>query len=608
MKKELLRLREEMSKQGISVYLIPMDDFHQSEYVSEHFKTIEYISGFTGDSCSLVVTADDAKLFTDGRYFIQAEKELSGTGISLMRMGEKGVPDIPGYIEAVLPVGGALGFDGRCVDYSLGEQLSHIALNKSASLITDIDLVGNIWAERPALPNARVWLLDIRWSGCPAEEKLRLIREDMLKSGADIHVISSLDDIAWLLNLRGGDIQCTPVFLSYLLIDDRQCFLFANKENFPEEVQEYLKGLGVKLRDYDGIYDAVSQLRGRSILLESGKTNYAIISALHEDMNIIDMLLPSSSRKAVKNSVEIENERNAHIKDGIAVSKYIYFLKHAFDARGELTEEAVKKLGGKRLTEVSGADYLERLRREQPDFVELSFPTISAYGANAALPHYSPDTVNEVEIQPRGLYLVDSGGHYFDGTTDITRTVAMGALSDEEKKHFTLVAVAMLRLANAQFLQGCCGVSLDYATRELFWKQGLNYNHGTGHGVGYLLGVHERPNGIRYRMVPERMDSAELRPGHICSDEPGLYIEGSHGIRTENMIVCYKAFENEYGEFLRFEFLTQAPIDLDAIDITIMSREDIELLNQYHRQVFEKLSPHLEGGELEWLEYATREL
>ncbi|NWO21068.1 aminopeptidase P family N-terminal domain-containing protein [Oribacterium sp. oral taxon 102] len=606
MREQLKELRELMRKRGIGLYLIPMDDFHQSENVSDYFKTVQYISGFTGDSCQLVVTEEEACLFTDGRYFIQAEKELRGSGITLMRLGEKGVPTLLQYIDGRLPESGTLGFDGRCVDFALGSRLSTLALRKNAALRPDLDLAGELWTDRPALPENRVWILEERWSGRSSEDKLRRLREELAENGADIHVISSLDDIAWLLNLRGGDIPCTPVFLSYLLLDADSAYLFANRKSFPEEVRDYLRALGVKLCDYNGIYDAIRQLRNRSILLESGKTNYAILSGLDESMRVIDRLLPSSADKAVKNPTEVENERLAHLKDGIAVTKYFYFMKHAFDAEGRLTDRAKERLGADRLTEVNGAEYLERLRRELPNFVELSFPTISAYGENAALPHYSPDTENEVEILPHGLYLVDSGGHYFEGTTDITRTMAMGPLTPEERKHFTMVACAMLRLGAVQFLHGSCGVTLDYSAREIFWREGLNYNHGTGHGVGYLLGVHERPNGIRYRLVPERMDSAVLEPGHITSDEPGLYIEGSHGIRLENLVVCEKAFENEYGEFLRFDFLTMCPIDLDALDLTRMEPRDIALLNRYHQTVFEKLSPYFEGEELAWLREATR--
>ena len=606
MKKELTLLRQKMQEQSIDVCLIPMDDFHQSEHVSDYFKTIEYITGFTGDSCKLVVTQEASKLFTDGRYFIQAEKELAGSGTELMKMGEKGVPTLTEYIRSVLPADGSLGFDGRCVDFRLGSELSDIAMEKNAALVWDADLVGEIWENRPALPESRVWILEERWAGKSAAEKLAELRADMEKAGAEVHVIASLDDIAWLLNLRGNDVLCTPVFLSYFLVTKQQAFLFANEANFDEEVREYLKTLEVRLLPYNGIYEAVKQLRNQTILLETGKTNYALISALDSSMKPVDRLLPSSYRKAIKNPVEIENEKEAHIRDGIAITKFCYFMKHAYDENSKLTDWAKARLQADTLTEITASDYLERLRREQDGFVGLSFTTISAYGENAALPHYSPSREHDVVIEPHGLYLVDSGGHYLMGTTDITRTMAMGPITETERHHFTLVCQAMLRLADVQILHGSCGVTFDYAARELFWKEGLNFNHGTGHGVGYLLNVHERPNGIRYRLVPERMDSAAFEPGHITSDEPGIYIEGSHGIRTENMTVCKKAFENEFGEFLRFEFLTMCPIDLDALDPGSMETHDIELLNRYHAMVYEKLSPYFEGEELQWLQEATR--
>ena len=608
MKKELTLLRQKMQAEHVDVLLVPMDDFHQSEHVSEYFKTIEYVTGFTGDSCNLVVTQTESRLFTDGRYFIQAEQELRNSGTTLMKMGEKGVPSLTEYIRSVLPADGSLGFDGRCVDFRLGSELSSIAMEKNAALIWDADLVGEIWENRPALPESRVWILEERWAGKSAAEKLAELRADMENAGAEVHVIASLDDIAWLLNLRGNDVLCTPVFLSYFLVTQQQTFLFANEASFDTEVRDYLQALDVQLLPYNNIYEAVKQLRSQTILLETGKTNYALITALDGSMKLVDRLLPSSYRKAIKNPVEIENEREAHIRDGIAITKYCYFLKHAYDANGVLTDWARERLQSEALTEITASDYLERLRREQDGFVELSFPTISAYGKNAALPHYSPSREHDVVIEPHGLYLVDSGGHYLMGTTDITRTLAMGEITETERHHFTRVCQAMLRLGDVQILHGAIGVSFDYAARELFWREGLNFNHGTGHGVGYLLNVHERPNGIRYRIVPERLDSGTFEPGHITSDEPGIYIEGSHGIRTENMTVCKKAFENEFGEFLNFEFLTMCPIDLDALDPSIMERHDIELLNRYHATVFEKLSPYFEGDELQWLKEATREV
>lgn len=595
-----------MEKSSIDVYLIPMDDFHQSEYVSDYFRTIEFISGFTGDSCNIVVTKDSAKLFTDGRYFIQAEQELSGSGVDLMKMGTEGVPDLTEYIESVLPDGGVLACDGRCVNFSLFSELQDLALRRNAALDGGVDLVGKIWKDRPALPVHPVFVLDTRWCGVSAEEKLAALRKEMEETGADLHLITSLDDIAWILNLRGNDIPCNPVFLSYLLLDRDKGYLFAEKEDFSDEVRKYLKGLNITLQKYDAVYDAVAQLRDRTVLLESGKTNSRLIMLLDESMKVVDEMLPSSRMKAKKNETEIRNEKAAHVKDGLALTRFFYFLKHAYGVDGKLTEEAKKILGSDKLTECNAADYLEKLRKQQEGFLELSFPTISAYGANAALPHYAPDREHDVEIKPSGLYLVDSGGQYYEGTTDVTRTFAMGPITEEEKTHFTWTLMAMLRLGDVQFLKGSCGVTLDYAAREVFWRHGLNFNHGTGHGVGYLLNVHERPNGIRYRLVPERMDSAEFEPGYITSDEPGLYIAGRYGIRLENLILCEKAFTNEYGEWMKFSFLTMCPIDMDAVDLTLMEKHDIELLNSYHAMVREALSPFLKGPELQWLQEATR--
>lgn len=608
MKKELQELRKEMVKEQVDLFLVPMDDYHQSEYVSDYFKTIQYVSGFTGDSCQLAVTETEAKLFTDGRYFIQAEKELAGSGIDLMKLGEKGVPTLTEYLRERLPEKGCLAFDGRCVPDALGSELARVSEKKKAKLNPVLDLVGRIWQRRPELPMHPVWILEEKYSGKSAEEKLRDLRSDVEKCGADLHVITSLDDIAWLLNLRGDDIPCNPVFLSYFLLDRERAYLFANRFDFGEDQRAYLKSLQIELRPYDEIYHVLPELKNRVMLLEREKTNFAILSALDPSVEIVDHMLPTSLRKAVKNETEIRNERAAHIKDGIAVTKLFYFMKHCFDADGKLTEQAKETLGAPVLTECSAADYLERLRRENDGFLELSFPTISAYGENAALPHYAPSRENDTEILNRGLYLVDSGGQYYEGTTDITRTMAMGEITETERRHFTRVAQAMLRVGNAQILHGASGVSFDYAARELFWREGLNYNHGTGHGVGYLLNVHERPNGIRYRLVKERHDSAVFEAGHITSDEPGIYIEGSHGIRLENMTVCVKALENEFGEFLRFEFLTMCPLDLDALDLSLMEAEDIALLNRYHETVYQTLSPYFRGEMLDWLREATREV
>jgi len=369
-------------------------------------------------------------------------------------------------------------------------------------------------------------------------------------------------------------------------------YLFINEKVLKDEVKAYFKDLSVTICPYNDIYTAVSQLRNQKVLVETGKTNYAIVKNLDSSNSIIDKMNPTALSKAMKNPVEVENMRKAHIKDGVAMVKFIYWLK--------------QNVGKETITEVSAQEHLDHLRSQQEGNLGLSFDTISAYGANAAMCHYKATAESDVKIEPRGLYLVDSGGQYYEGTTDVTRTIAVGPLTEKEREHFTLTVISMLRLGAVKFLHGCRGLTLDYVAREPFWSRGINYDHGTGHGVGYLLNVHERPNGIRWRMVPERQDNAVLEEGMITSDEPGVYIEGSHGGRTENLIVSKKAEENEYGQFMEFEFLTMVPIDLEAIDQSIMTEHDVKLLNDYHKAVYEALSPYFTGEEALWLKENTR--
>lgn len=604
---QLDKLRMEMNKRGIDVYLVPTDDFHQSEYVGDYFRAIKYLSGFTGEG-NLVVTKDTAALFTDGRYFIQAEKELSGKDVELMKMGEPGVPSLDEYLFEKTPEEGALGFDGRCVDFQHGSSLEKKLSKKNASVHAGQDLVGLIWEGRPALSESRVWVLGEQFTGKSAAEKLKDLRDYMKEQDTDLHIVTSLDDIAWILNLRGDDIPCNPVFLSYLKVDMEGASLYANKKDFDDDTAAYLSELMVELKDYDGFYTDVKALRNRSVLLEKGRTNFETISDIDSSNTIVDEMLPSSLWKSRKNAVEIENMKKAHIKDGVAITNYLYFMKHAFDKEGKLTEETKEILGEDEINEWNTAAVLENFRKEQEGYIEPSFTTISAYGENAALPHYAPTAESFSRIEPKGLYLVDSGGQYPEGTTDITRTIAMGPVTDVERKHYTMVLMAHLRLGDVKFLQGSSGITVDLAAREVFWREGMNFNHGTGHGVGFCLNVHERPNAIRYRKAPGRMEDAPLCEGNITSDEPGLYIEGSHGIRTENLTLVKKWQTNDFGTFYCFEFITMAPYDLEAIDFSLMEKRDIELLNAYHREVYEKLSPYFDGEKLQWLKLATREV
>lgn len=594
MNERLKALRGLMKQRGIDVYLIPTSDFHESEYVGDHFKCREFLTGFTGSAGTAVVTAKEAGMWTDGRYFVQAAKQLEGSGFTLQKMGQDGVPSVNEYLQKIMPQGGVLGFDGRVVNSQLAKELEELLEEKQVSFSCEEDLVGQIWENRQDLPARPVWILDEKYAGKTAEQKIGELRKAMDENHANVHVLTTLDDIVWLLNIRGGDVPHNPVVLSYIVMTKKDCFLFINEKTLDDEVKAYLEELQVTIKPYNDIYEFIKSFRGERVLLERSRVNYAIINSLDSSNKVIDKMNPTVMAKAVKNPVEVENERQAHIKDGVAVTKFMYWLK--------------KNVGTIPMTEISVSDYLESLRKEQEGYLEDSFTTISAYGENAAMCHYSATPESNKIIEPRGLYLVDSGGQYYEGTTDITRTIAVGPVTDEEREHFTLVAMSMLRLGHAKFLYGCRGLSLDYAARQPLWERGLNYDHGTGHGVGYLLNVHERPNGIRFKMVPERMDSAVIEEGMICSDEPGIYIEGSHGIRTENLIVSKKAEKNSYGQFMEFEFLTFVPIDLDALDVSLMEKRDIGYLNEYHRQVYEKISPYLTEEERQWLRKATREV
>ena len=545
-------LRSLMAERHIDAYMIPTSDFHESEYVGDYFKCRKFITGFTGSAGTAVITQTEARLWTDGRYFVQAAKQLEGTGVILMKSGQEGVPTEEEYLTEMMPDNGTLGFDGRVVNSQMGQKLKELLEDKHVKFSWQEDLVDFIWEDRPELSAEPVWILKENYAGKSAVDKIADLREAMKKEKTTVHVLTTLDDIVWLLNIRGNDVVCNPVVLSYALVTLERFYLFINEAVLDSEVKSYLKELGVTIRPYNDIYDAVGQLKGQKVLLETAKTNYAIISNLDETNTIVDCMNPTAPAKAVKNPVEIENMKKAHIKDGVAMAKFIFWLK--------------KNIGKQTITELDAEHYLDQLRAEQEGNLGLSFHTISAYGANAAMCHYSATPESNAVLEPKGLYLVDSGGQYY----------------------------------------GCRGLTLDYVAREPLWSRGLNFDHGTGHGVGYLLNVHERPNGIRWRMVPERQDNCVLEEGMVTSDEPGVYIEGSHGVRTENLIVCKKAEKNEYGQFMEFEFLTFVPIDLDALDQSLMNERDVELLNNYHRQVYEKISPYLTEEEAEWLKENTR--
>lgn len=589
----LQALRAEMAKRGIDIYVVPTADFHESEYVGEYFKARAFMTGFTGSAGTAVITQTEAGLWTDGRYFVQAERQLAGSGVTLFRMAEEGVPTIDEYLEEKLPEGGCLGFDGRVVNSTWGKKLLGIAEKKNGRLYVEEDLVDIIWTNRPELPKTSPFILEEKYAGKSTAAKLADVREKMREAGADTHILTCLYDIAWLLNVRAHDIKCVPVILSYLVMNETDCIWFLQEEVLDDTLKAYLKENQITTRPYQDIYEYVKTIPATAkVLMNESGVNYRIRNSLANGIEVIDQANPTELMRAIKNPVEVDNTRAAHVKDGVAFTKFMYWLK--------------TNIGKIPMTEISASDYLEERRKEQEGFIEISFNTISAYGANAAMMHYSATPESNAELKPEGFLLVDSGGHYYEGTTDITRTMALGPITDEMRLHFTTVCRSNLNLANAKFLYGCCGLNLDILSRGPLWDMNIDYKCGTGHGVGYILNVHEGPNGFRWRIVPERKDSGTLEEGMITTDEPGVYLEGKYGIRTENELVCHKGEKNEYGQFMYFENITYAPIDLDAIDPDEMTGREKKMLNEYHAMVYRVLSPYMTEEENEWLKHYTR--
>jgi len=585
-------LRALMEKHGMDAYYIPSSDFHDSEYVESYFRCRAYVSGFTGSAGTMVVTKDFSGMWTDGRYFVQAKKQLAGQDTELMRMGEENVPTTEEYLKENLPEGGVLGLDGRVINTMIGRKLESLVKEKNGKLSIGMDLVGEIWADRPELSAPKVWVLDEKYAGESAESKTARLREEMKKKGASAHILSGLDDIAWLLNIRKDSADGNLLPPAHVILTMDSMTLYIDSRLFDESLKQYLENNHVTLADYEAIYGDAAKLKDETVLLEPAKINFALFNSIGSGCRIIEAMNPTSMMKAVKNPVEMENLRKCHIKDGVALTKFIFWLKNKAPKGG--------------FTETEAADYLEDLRKAQEGYLCPSFDTISAYGPNAAMCHYHAEKGSDAVVGDKGFYLVDSGGQYYEGTTDVTRTIAMGPLTEEEKLHFTLVLMGMLRLADAKFLYGCRGINVDYLARGPLWKKAMDFNHGTGHGVGFLSNVHERPNGFRWKIVPERQDSCVLEEGMFTSDEPGLYIEGSHGIRCENLLMCRKAEKNMYGQFMEFETLTFAPFDTEAVDLSVMEPSDVRLLNQYHQAVYEKISPWLTEEEREWLKDATK--
>lgn len=593
-KQKLNALRILMKEKKIDAYLVPTDDFHGSEYVGDYFKCRKYITGFTGSAGTAIITQDMAGLWTDGRYFIQAADQLRDTTIELFKSGEPGVPTVHQFLNNKLEEGMCLGFDGRTVSAKEAEELQELLQEKHITFSVNDDLIGEIWEDRPALSCEPVMELDIRWTGKSRADKIAEIREQMKAKEADTFILTSLDDIAWLLNIRGNDIHCCPVVLSYLVMMENELRLYANAAAFSEEIRSNLEADGVKIYPYDDVYSYVQSISSdKKVLLSRANVNSRLVSNIPSEVTILDepnlTLLP----KAVKNETEMENERIAHIKDGVAVTKFIHWLK--------------KNVTRTTITELSTAEKLYQFRSEQEHFLGESFDPIIAYGTHAAIVHYSATEATDIPLEARGMVLADTGGHYLEGTTDITRTIVLGPVTAKEKKFFTAVLRGNLNLATAKFKYGCTGLNLDYLARGPLWELGEDYNHGTGHGVGYLLNVHEGPNSFRWKNLPGN-PAPVLEEGMITSDEPGYYLENEFGIRHENLVLCKKAEKTSFGQFMCFEPLTMVPFDLEGINPEEMTERERKLLNDYHQKVYTTISPYLDEEEKEWLKQATREI
>ncbi len=584
-------LRRAMAERGVDAYLVPTDDFHASEYVGAHFKTREYLSGFTGSAGTLVVTPDRAALWTDGRYFLQAQEQLSGSGIELMRDGQPGVEKPEEFLLAQMRDGGVLGFDARTVSTAAARRLGKRLSEKHIRFDGDRDLAGAVWADRPPLSAEPVWELAEKYAGCGRAEKLRRVREAMAREGADTMLVTALDDIAWLLNLRGNDVQCTPVFLAYLLLTRERAVLCVQSSAVSREIGDALARDGVSLAEYGEIERLVRALpTGVHVLLDARTANYRLYQSVPDGVRVIDRPSPIALMKAVKNPTECENIRRAHRMDGAAVTKFLCWLK--------------RTVGSGTVTERSAAAKLEELRRAGEGYLGPSFDPILAYGPHGAVVHYDTMNGDDTPLAPRGFCLADTGGHYLEGTTDVTRTAALGPLTEEERRAYTLVLRGHIRLAAARFRRGVSGNGLDVLARGPLWEQGLDYNHGTGHGVGYLLSVHEGPQRIHWNTA----ERCALVPGMVFSDEPGLYFAGKFGVRLENLVMVREEEKNGYGEFLSLEPLTMVPFDRDAIDCSLLSERELSWLNAYHAAVLEALAPYLDGPELAWLREATAPL
>lgn len=587
----IAKLRSLMAEKNIDAYVVPTADFHQSEYVGEHFKARKFITGFSGSYGTAVIAKDDAGLWTDGRYFFQAENELAGSGVRLMKMFVGDTPTVTEYLADTVPSGGTVAFDGRVLSMGEGQEYEDALCEKGININYSEDLIDKVWTDRPALSEKPAFFLEEKYSGESTASKLERVRKAMQDQGATVHAIASLDDVCWLLNVRGDDIDFFPLMLSYAIVKMDCVELYVDETKLNEQILAEFTKVNVNVHPYNDIYEEIKKLdASETVLIDPMKMNYALYKNI--PCKIIEAANPTILMKAMKNPVELDNIREAHIKDGIAITKFMYWIKNNYDKMP--------------ITELSSIEKLTSLRAEQEGYIRDSFEPLCAFADHAAMMHYSPSEESDVQLKEGAFFLTDTGGGYYQGSTDITRTFVLGSVDQQMKKYFTAVARGMMNLSRAKFLYGCYGYNLDVLARGPIWDLDLDYQCGTGHGVGYLANVHEPPTGFRWYVVPSKNEHHQLEEGMVITDEPGIYEDGQFGIRIENEFVVQKGVQNKYGQYMHFETITFAPIDLDGIDPEEMTKPEREWLNKYHNDVYEKIGPHLTDEEREWLKEYTR--
>ena len=586
-KDRLAKIRTAMGSQGIDAYIIPSSDPHISEYLPERYKCIAWVSGFTGSAGTLVITQDFAGLWTDARYFVQANEQLEGSGIELVKLKTQGAAEYADWLGEKLTEGALVAFDGNLASLLVAQTVKNTLKPLQINVNGHVDLLTAIWENRPALPQVKAYLLDVVTTGQSTESKLVAVRQILAKSRTEGHFISSLDDVAWLLNIRGQDVPCNPVVLSFVYVSQGKAILFIADGKLTAEDIVTLNNQGVEIADYNEAFEFVKNIKVNSILIDPKRTCFAVYDSIPSAVNIVEKINPSTSLKAIKNEVEVDHIRQTMVNDGVAMTKFFKWL-----------EESV---GQEELSEISIAEKLRGFRAEQEGFVDVSFNTIAGYLDHGALPHYSANETSNYTLKAEGLLLVDSGGQYKTGTTDITRVVSLGNITQEEKDDYTIVLKGTIEGSQAIFPVGSKGYQIDAITRRPMWATLRNYGHGTGHGIGFFLNVHEGPHVFN----PTPTDIA-IEEGMITSIEPGLYREGKHGIRIENLILAKKYDNSIFGDFMNFETLTICYIDTDLVNKDLLAQEHIDWLNHYNQFVFDKLAPHLTTAEASWLANKTK--